>query len=108
MVLSESGKQDEAQKALTALAEMRRALIAFWRACMRQANRLQKITRNPPAPNIRALPGTRRRRGLREFARVQLATLSLSDESYDELARDLDSLRSGTSRWRSPRKKSLA
>jgi hypothetical protein len=37
---------------------------------------------------------------LREFAKIQVAALSVGKESYETLARSLDSFRSGTSRWR--------
>ena len=62
---------------------------------------MQKIAWKPPAPNIRAWPGDETApEGFGNLRGCSLRTLSLGDESYDELARDLESFRSGTSRWR--------
>jgi hypothetical protein len=38
--------------------------------------------------------------GLREFAQVQIAALSLDKESYEALAKSLEPFRAGTSEWR--------
>ena len=101
MVLAESGKQDEAQKALSALAEN---VPGAYRVLARLHAAGESVAKNNAETARAEYNGVARDEtapeGLREFARVQLATLSLGDESYDELARDLDSLRSGTSRWR--------
>jgi hypothetical protein len=37
---------------------------------------------------------------LRDFARIQIAALSVDKESYESLARQLEALRSGTGEWR--------
>ncbi len=101
MILSEAGKQDEAQKVLALLAEngpgSYKVLARLQAAAESVAkNRLDAakteyagVAQDETAPQ-----------GLRDFAQIQVAALSLDKESYDNLARDLESLRSGTSRWR--------
>ena len=54
IILSEAGKQDEAQKALAALAENGPGSYKIWPACMRRPNRLQKTSSMLPTRNMRA------------------------------------------------------
>ncbi len=101
MTLADSGKQEEAQKVLASLAEngpgsyrvlarLHAAGESVAKSDLETARAGYKgVAKDDTAPE-----------GLREFARVQLAALSLGDASYDELARDLENFRSGTSRWR--------
>ncbi|MGO8779359.1 MAG: tetratricopeptide repeat protein [Rhodomicrobium sp.] len=101
ILLSEAGKQDEAQKALAALAENGPGsykIMARLHAAAESVakNKLDAAkTEYAGVANDEAAP-----EGLRNFARVQLASISMDNESYDTLARDLESLRSGNSRWR--------
>ncbi len=101
MLLSEAGKQDEAIKALASLAENG---PGSYKVMARLHAAAESVAKNKPdaakteyaaVANDEAAP-----EALRYFARVQLAALSMDDESYDKLARDLESLRSGTGRWR--------
>ncbi|MFY9642299.1 MAG: tetratricopeptide repeat protein [Rhodomicrobium sp.] len=101
ILLSEAGKQDEAQKALAALAENG---PGFYKIMARLHAAAESVAKNKldaakteyaGVANDEAAP-----EGLRNFARVQLASISMDNESYDTLARDLESLRSGNSRWR--------
>jgi hypothetical protein len=101
MILSEGGKQEEAQKVLASLAE---GGPGSYKVLARLHAAAESVTKGSldaakteyaGVANDEAAP-----QGLRDFARIQLAALSIDKESYDNLARDLESLRSGTSRWR--------
>jgi hypothetical protein len=101
MILSDAGKGEDSQKALSALAgsgtEAYRVLARLHSAAESVAkNQLDDarsdyggVADDPSAPEA-----------LRDFAKIQLASLSVDKESYETLARDLESFRSGTSRWR--------
>ena len=101
MVLAETGKPDEAQKVLTSLAENGPGsyrIVARLHAAGESAAKNDQETARAEYKGVArddAAP-----EALREFARLQLAALSLNEASYEELARDLESFRSGTSRWR--------
>jgi hypothetical protein len=101
MILSDAGHGEDSQKALAALAgsgtEAYRVLARLHSAAESVAkNQLDDarsdyagVAGDPSAPET-----------LREFAKIQLASLSVDKESYETLSRDLESFRSGTSRWR--------
>ncbi len=101
LLLNDSGKSEEAQKDLAALAE-------HGPGAYRYIARLQAASESVAKNNLDAaragyrslLADTTVPQDLREFAQIQLASLSEDKESYDSLARDLAALRSGTSRWR--------
>jgi hypothetical protein len=101
MTLAESGKVDEAQKVLTSLAENG---PGFYRVLARMHAASESVAKSDLDGARAAYKGVAgdeaAPEGLREFARVQLAVLSLGNESYEVLAHDLDNFRSGTSRWR--------
>jgi hypothetical protein len=101
MILAETGKQEESQKALTALAQNG---PGSYRVVARLHAASESIAKN----NLDAARTSYKEvaddetapEAFREFARLQLAALSAGSASYDVLARDLESLQSGTSRWR--------
>jgi hypothetical protein len=101
MLLNDAGKEEDSQKALAALAgtgtEAYRVLARLHAAAESVAkNQLDAARENYSGVSADgAAP-----QGLRDFAKVQLAALSVDKESYDVLARDLENLRSGTGRWR--------
>ena len=101
MSLKEAGKDAEARKALAALAEngpgVYRIVARLHAAAESVAKGRVDAARSEygSVANDETAP-----QGLREFARLQLASLSLNSESYAALERDLGSLRSGTDRWR--------
>lgn len=101
LMLAENSKQEEARKILDSLAEngpgSYRVLARLHAAGESVANNdleaahtgYRGVALDETAP-----------KGLRDFAKVQLAALSLNTASYKELSGELESLRSGTSRWR--------
>jgi hypothetical protein len=101
MLLSEAGKQDEAQKALASLANNG---PGAYRVVARLHAAAESVAKNQPdaaRADYRSIAsdGTAPQ-DLREFAQIQLASLSVDKEGYDSLAHDLGAIRSGTSRWR--------
>lgn len=101
MTLADAGKQDEARKILTSLAGNG---PGFYRVLARLHAAGESVAKSDLETARSGYMGVAKDEtapeGLREFARVQLASLSLGDASYDELSRELESFRSGTSRWR--------
>jgi hypothetical protein len=101
IALAETGKQEEAQKIFASLAEngpgSYKVLARLNAAADSVAQSKLDAARAEYAgvANDEAVP-----QGLRDFARIQLAALSVDKESYDKLAHDLEALRSGTSRFR--------
>ena len=99
--LIDAGNRDEAEKALGTLAGSGpgtyRVLARLHAAAESVANRqlaaaledYRGVAADDAAPPA-----------LRDFARVQIAALSVDKESYESLARQLDAFRSGTSQWR--------
>ena len=101
MTLADAGKQDEARKILVSLAgngpgsyRVLARLHAAGESVAKSDLQTARVDYKDVAKDETAPEG------LREFARLQLASLSLGEVSYDELSRELESLRSGTSRWR--------
>jgi hypothetical protein len=101
MILSDAGKQEDSQKILASLAGSGpgsyRVLARLYAAAESVAKKQIDAARveYSGVANDETAPS-----GLRDFARIQFAALSLDKESYEALAHSLDSLRSGTSRWR--------
>ncbi|MGO9546957.1 MAG: tetratricopeptide repeat protein [Rhodomicrobium sp.] len=99
--LSETGKQEEAQKALATLAQSGPGayrLLARLNAAAEFAGKQQLEPARAEYAAVAKDEGAPE--GLRDFAKVQLAALSLDKESFESLSRDLGALRLGTSRWR--------
>ncbi len=101
MTFSDMGKQEESEKALANLAGTGPGsyrVLARLHAAAESVARKQFETALEDyrgVANDEAAPA-----GLRDFARVQLAALSVDRESYDSLASQLAAFRSGTSAWR--------
>ncbi len=99
--LSDAGKQDDAEKALAGLAGtgsgayrvLARLHAAGESVARRQFESALQDYRG--VANDEAAPAE-----LRDFARLQVAALSVDKESYESLARSLEAYRSGTSEWR--------
>src|SRR5262249_55299994 len=101
MLLSEAGKQDDAQKALASLADSGRGAYRVVARLHAAAESVEKNQLDAARADYRSVAGDGTApRDLREFAQIQLASLSVDKEGYETLARDLGPLRSGTSRWR--------
>jgi hypothetical protein len=101
MLLSDSGKTEDSQKALAALAG---SGSEAYRVLARLHGAAESVAKNQSGAAFEAYAGVAgdesAPEALRDFAKIQLASLSVGKESYDKLARDLDVYRSGTSRWR--------
>jgi hypothetical protein len=108
MVLSEAGKTEDAEKALAAVASHGPGtypIIARLQAAAESVGKRQfdaAVEAYRGVANDESAPSE-----LRDFAKIQLAALSLDKESYDSLAAQLGSFRSGTSQWRFPAKEIL-
>ncbi len=77
------------------------APTAFWRACTPPPNRWQENSSKSALQDYRGVANDASApAGLRDFAQIQLAALSVDKETYKSLARSLGALRSGTSEWR--------
>jgi hypothetical protein len=99
--LIDAGNRDEAEKALATLAGngpgAYRVLARLHAAAESVANRqlesalqdYRGVADDAAAPSA-----------LRDFARIQIAAMSVDKESYESLARQLEAFRSGTSEWR--------
>ena len=101
MLLIESGKQEDAEKALAGLAGngpgAYRVLARLHAAAESVANRQAEAALQDyrgVADDTTAPPA------LRDYARVQVAALSVDKDSYDSLSRQLEALRNGSSEWR--------
>ena len=101
MNLIEAGNRDEAEKALGTLAGTGpgayRVLARLHAAAESVANKQAESALQDyrGVANDEAAPAA-----LRDFARIQVAALSVDKESYESLARQLEAFRSGTSEWR--------
>ncbi len=99
--LIEAGNRDEAEKSLATLAgngsSAYRVLARLHAAAESVANK----QRDSALQDYRGVADDGSApAALRDFARIQVAALSVDKESYDALASQLESLRSGTSEWR--------
>jgi len=101
LMLADAGKQEEAQKILASLAENG---PGSYRVLARLHAAGESVAKNDLEAARTGYKGVALDKaapeGLREFAKVQLAVLSLDTASYEALSRELENLRSGTSRWR--------
>jgi hypothetical protein len=101
MLLSDAGKREESEKALAALAG---SGSQSYRVLARLHAAAESVAKNQNDAAREAYAGVAgdgsAPESLRDFAKIQLAALSVGDESFEKLARDLDVFRSGTSRWR--------
>lgn len=101
MMLSDAGKDGEARKALDELARsgpgsypvLARLQLAAESVAKKEFDAARAEYSSVAADG--AAPPE-----LRDFARIQVASLSLDKVSYESLSRELESFRSGTSRWR--------
>jgi hypothetical protein len=101
LLLNDAGKEADAQRALAKLAETGPGsyrVIARLHAAGESVAKNQLDSARAEYKAVAA--GGTAPQDLREFAQIQLASLSVDKESYETLARDLGALRSGTSRWR--------
>ena len=99
--LIDAGNLDEAEKALATLAGngpgAYRVLARLHAAAESVANKhLESALQDYRGVVDDAAAAS----ALRDFARIQLAALSVDKESYESLARQLEALRSGASEWR--------
>jgi len=108
MVLAETGKVDEAQKALIALSQKG---PGHYRVVARLQLAAEAVAQSDPEGARTYYKGVAddetAPEELKNFARMQLAALSVGVDSYDTLARDLEKFRSGSSRWRFSAKETL-
>jgi hypothetical protein len=99
--LIEAGNQDEAEKALATLAG---SGPGAYRVLARLHAAAESVAKKQPESALQDYRGVEDDEAapaaLRNFARIQVAALSVDKESYDSLARQLDALRSGSSEWR--------
>ncbi len=101
MILSETGKEDEAQKALALLAQNGPGSYRVVARLHAAGESVAKDNLDAARTDYKGIADDETApEAFRDFARLQLAALSVGSESYDVLARDLDSYRSGSSRWR--------
>jgi hypothetical protein len=101
MVLSETGKQDEAEKALTLLAQNGPGSYRVMARLHLAGELVAKGDLDAARTDYKGIANDETApEAFREFSRLQIAALSVGTEGYDALAHDLDALRSGTSRWR--------
>jgi hypothetical protein len=99
--LIDGGKKDEGRKALD-------AIVQTGRAPYRYLAKLQLAAESADSKNIDAAKSAYRDvagdaaapNELRDYARLQLAALSLDSMSYGQLAQDLGEFRSGNGPWR--------
>ncbi len=101
LALSDAGKADDAEKALAALAGNGPGAYKVLARLHAATESVAKSQLDAAAADYRGVANDASApSGLRDFARMQLATLSVDKESYESLARDLEPYRSGTSQWR--------
>jgi hypothetical protein len=101
LTLSEAGKPDEAEKAFANLAGNGPGAYKVLARLHAAAESVAKKQLDSAVADYRGVADDESApSGLRDFARMQVATLSLESESYDALAKDLAAYRSGTSPWR--------
>jgi len=98
---SEGGKQEDAKKALTALAENGPPSYKVLARLKIAAESVASKQRDDAIAHYRAVADdVTAPAQLRDFAKLQLASLEVDTESYDKLSRRLEPFRSGTSTWR--------
>jgi hypothetical protein len=101
LILNETGKTAESEKALAALAKEGPGSYKILARLQAAAESVAKGQPDNAIANYRSVATDESApAGLRDFARIQLAALSIDKEPYASLARDLETYRSGTSQWR--------
>lgn len=99
--LLDAGKQDEAEKALATLAGNGPGVYPVLARLHTAAESVAKRQLESALEDYRGVAGDAAApAALRDFAKVQIAALSVDKESYDALAQQLAELRSGSSEWR--------
>lgn len=99
LILSEAGKDNSAE--LAALAENGPGSYRFIARLQAAAESVAKGRRDLARADYQSVANDESApTALRDFARLQVAALSVDTASYESLAKDLDALRSGTSEWR--------
>jgi hypothetical protein len=99
--LVEAGNQEEAEKALANLAGNGPGAYRVLARLHAAAESVAKRQLESALQDYRGVAGDEAAPpALRDFARIQIAALSVDKESYESLARQLEAFRSGTSQWR--------
>ncbi len=99
--LVEAGNQDEAEKALANLAGNGSGAYRVLARLHAAAELVAKKQLESALQDYRGVADdSAAPTSLRDFARIQVAALSVDKESYESLSRQLESFRSGTSEWR--------
>ena len=99
--LSDLGRLNESEKALASLAGSGPGSYRVLARLHAAAEFVAKRQMEAASEDYRGVASDAAApEGLRDFARIQLAALSVDKESYDSLASQLGALRSGTSEWR--------
>jgi hypothetical protein len=99
--LSDAGKQEDAQKALSDIAGSGPAAYRVLARLHLAAESIAKKQRDAAIAEYGNVVGdASAATDLRDFARLQLAALKADTESYDKLALELEPFRAGTSPWR--------
>jgi hypothetical protein len=101
LILDDAGKSEEAQKALEALAANGPGAYKVLARLQMAADSVQKKQYEAARREYRAVADDPAApKGLRDFATMQAAALSIGTVPYKTLAAELDSYRTGTSAWR--------
>jgi len=101
LTLAGEGKQDDAAKALSAIAETGSSSYKVLAQLHLAAESVAKKDNDAARKYYLAVAGDESApKNLREFAQLQVASLSVDTESYDSLSRQLEPFRAGTSEWR--------
>ena len=99
--LVDTGNREEAEKALGTLAG---SGPGAYRVLARLHAAAESVANKQPESALQDYRGVAADQAaspaLRDFAQIQIAALSVDNESYESLARQLDAFRSGTSEWR--------
>jgi hypothetical protein len=101
LILDESGKQDRGEKELASLAGNGPGAYKVLARLHAAAESVAKNQLDAALADYRGVASdVSAPAGFRDFARIQVAALSVDKASYESLAQDLESYRSGTSQWR--------
>jgi len=101
MILNGAGKSADAEMALAQLAKAGPGPYKVIARLQSAAESVGKNQLDVAAEKYRAVAGDESAPStFRDFARIQLAALSIGTKPYDALAKDLETYRSGTSKWR--------
>lgn len=99
--LIEAGKHDDAEKALATLAGSGSGAYRVLARLHAAAESVAKGQSEAALESYRGVAGDAAApASLRDFARIQVASLSVDKESYESLLRQLEALRAGSGPWR--------